>query len=38
LKIPLETVAEFDPMAKGTNPASFVDVSFVEQLDKKGFL
>ncbi len=37
LKIILETVAESNPKAKAVNPASFVDVSFVERLDKTGF-
>jgi hypothetical protein len=37
LKIILETVAESNPKAKGVNPATFVDGSFVERLDKKGF-
>jgi NitT/TauT family transport system substrate-binding protein len=37
LKIILETVAESNPKAKGVNPASFVDASFVERLDKTGF-
>ncbi len=37
LKIILETVAESNPKAKGVNPASFVEGSFVERLDKKGF-
>ena len=37
LKIILETVAESNPKAKGANLASFVDVSFVERLDKTGF-
>ena len=37
LKIILETVAETNAKAKGVNPASFTDGSFVERLDKKGF-
>ncbi len=37
LKIILEAVAESNPKAKGVNPASFVDGSFVERLEKKGF-
>jgi hypothetical protein len=30
-------LAESNPKAKGANPASFVDASFVERLDKTGF-
>ncbi|MBI4529301.1 MAG: ABC transporter substrate-binding protein, partial [Deltaproteobacteria bacterium] len=37
LQIILETIAESNPKAKSVNPASFIDASFVERLDKQGF-
>ncbi len=37
LQIVLDTVAETNPKAKNVNPASFVDISFVQRLDKEGF-
>ncbi len=37
LQIVLDTVAESNPKARGVNPATFVDTSFVGRLDKAGF-
>jgi NitT/TauT family transport system substrate-binding protein len=37
LQIILDTIAEANPKAKSINPASLVETSFIEQLDKQGF-
>lgn len=37
LQIILDTIAEANPKARGINPASLVDLTFVAQLDKDGF-